>query len=176
MSEAPAGEPNGGEQNGSTPPEGKPEFTPITSQDDLNRIIADRVQRERGKYADYKDLKAKAAQLDEIEQANKSEIEKATDRATKAEAEAAKVPSLVAGQLREHLAKLHEIDTEDAELFLTATDPELLLKQVDRLLARGSQRKKTGNVVPREGANPTSSGGDGMRSFTNELFGRAIQE
>ncbi|MBM0203258.1 hypothetical protein JNW90_09140 [Micromonospora sp. STR1s_5] len=167
---------NGGQQQGGeTPPEQKP-FTPITSQDDLNRVIADRVQRERGKFADYNDLKAKAGRLDEIEQANKSEIEKANDRVTKAEAEVAKVPSLVAGQLREHLVKLHEINDEDAELFLTANDPELLLKQVERLVGRGSQRKKTGNHVPREGANPNSSGGDDMRSFTNDLFGRALQE
>ncbi|WP_406083102.1 hypothetical protein OHA01_26335 [Micromonospora zamorensis] len=166
---------NGGQQDGSTPPEPKP-FTPITSQDDLNRIIADRVSRERGKFADYGDLKAKAGRLDEIEQANKSEIERANDRVTKAEAEAAKVPSLVAGQLREHLVKLHGISTEDADLFLTASDPETLLKQVDRLVDRGSQRKKQGNHVPREGANPTSSGGDDMRSFTNELFSRALKE
>lgn len=164
------GEQNGGQQGGSTPPEQKP-FTPITSQDDLNRIIAERVQRERGKYADYADLKAKAGRLDEIEQANKSEIEKANDRATKAEAEAAKVPILVAGQLREHLVKLHAIDSEDAELFLTAADPELLLKQVDRLLARGSQRRKQGNVVPREGTNQNSDKANGdMREFARQLF------
>jgi hypothetical protein len=169
------GEQNGGQQDGTTPPEPKP-FTPITSQDELNRALKDRLDRERSKFADYSDLKAKAGRLDEIEQANKSEIEKANDRVAKAEAEAAKVPSLVAAQLREHLVKLHEIDAEDAELFLTASDPELLTKQADRLLARGSQRKKTGNVVPREGANPTSSGGDDMRSFTNELFSRALHQ
>ncbi|MEU5668957.1 hypothetical protein ABZ749_01040 [Micromonospora sp. NPDC047753] len=160
---------NGGQQDGSTPPEPRP-FTPITSQDDLNRVIAERVARERGKFADYNDLKAKAGRLDEIEQANKSEIEKANDRVTKAEAEAAKVPSLVAGQLREHLVKLHGISDEDAELFLTASDPELLLKQVDRLVGRGSQRKKTGNHVPREGSNPNSGSNSDMREFTRRLF------
>ena len=175
MTEPQGGQNGGQQQDGSTPPEPKP-FTPITSQDDLNRALKDRLDRERAKFADYNDLKAKAGRLDEIEQANKSEIDKANDRVTKAEAEAAKVPSLVAGQLREHLVKLHEIDADDAELFLTASDPELLLKQVDRLLAQGSQRKKTGNVVPREGTSPASSGGDDMRSFTNELFGRALQE
>jgi hypothetical protein len=174
MTEQQGGQNGGQQHDGATPPEPKP-FTPITSQDDLNRVIADRVQRERNKFADYNDLKAKAGKFDEIDQANKSEIEKANDRAAKAEAEAAKVPGLVAAQLREHLVKLHGITGEDAELFLTATDPELLLKQVDRLVDRGSQRKKS-NHVPREGSNPASSGGDDMRSFTNELFGRALQE
>lgn len=163
----------GGNTTSETTPGAGDGFKPITSQDELNRIIGERVKR--AKPADYDELKAKAARLDEIEQANKSEIEKANDRVAKAEAEAAKVPSLVAGQLREHLVKLHEINAEDAELFLTASDPELLLKQVDRLVERGAQRKKS-NHVPREGATPASSGGDDMRSFTNELFGRALQE
>lgn len=162
----------GGNNTSETTPGAGDGFKPITSQDDLNRVIADRVQRERGKYADYADLKAKAERLDEIEQANKTEIEKANERATKAEAEVAKVPSLVAGQLREHLVKLHKIDSEDAELFLTASDPELLLKQVDRLLAQGSQRKKNGNFVPREGSNQHSDKANGeMREFARQLFG-----
>lgn len=156
----------GGNTTSETTPGAGDGFKPITSQDDLNRIIGERVKR--AKPADYDDLKAKAAKLDEIEQANKSEIEKANDRVAKAEAEAAKVPSLVAGQLREHLAKLHAIDSEDAELFLTATDPELLLKQADRLLARGSQRKKS-NHVPREGTSPTS-GGSEERELARSLF------
>jgi len=157
----------GGNTTSETTPGAGDGFKPITSQDELNRIIGERVKR--AKPADYDDLKAKAARLDEIEQANKSEIEKANDRAAKAEAEAAKVPTLVAGQLREHLVKLHEIDSEDAELFLTATDPELLLKQVDRLLARGSQRKKQGNVVPREGT-PTTPGNSDERQLARSLF------
>jgi hypothetical protein len=142
-------------------------FKPIASQDELNRIIGERVKR--AKPADYDELKTKAARLDEIEQANKSEIEKANERVAKAQAEVEKMPSLVATQLREHLVTLHKIDADDAELFLTASDPELLLKQVDRLLAQGSQRKKTGNVVPREGTTPASADSD-ERQFARSLF------
>ena len=147
------------------------EFKPITSQEDLNRLITDRVNRERAKYADYKDVKAKASKLDEIEQANKSEIDKAMDRVTKAEAEVATIPAKVADGLRNHLVALHKIDADDAELFLTANDPELLLKQVTRLLERGveqqSERKKHGNHVPLEGASP-AAGGDA--EFARNLF------
>lgn len=46
---------------------GGSEFQPITSQDDLNRIIADRVSRERGKFADYADFKSKAEKFDQLE-------------------------------------------------------------------------------------------------------------
>jgi hypothetical protein len=66
----PAGEGNGGEGKG---------FTPPASQEELNRLIADRISRERAKYADYDDLKAKATQLDAIEEANKTEAQKQAD-------------------------------------------------------------------------------------------------
>ena len=47
------------------------------TQSQLDAIVADRLKREREKYPDYDDLKAKAARLDELEAANKSELEKA---------------------------------------------------------------------------------------------------
>lgn len=49
------------------PNDGATGFNPITSQDDLNRIIADRVSRERSKFADYEDLKGKASQFEKLE-------------------------------------------------------------------------------------------------------------
>ena len=157
---------------GSTTSGAGDEFKPITSQDDLNRIITDRVNRERAKTADYKELRAKAAKLDDIEQANKSEIDKAMDRVARAEAEAATVPAKVADALRSHLIALHEIDADDAELFLTATEPELLLKQVQRLTGREADRKKRGsNYAPREGANSQSTDSDELQ-VAHALFGQ----
>ena len=165
--------PEGGNTSGSTPT-ADGDFKPITSQDELNRLLNERLARERSKYADYKDVKAKAAKLDEIEQANKSEIDKAMDRVAKAEAEAATVPNKVADALRSHLVALHKIPADDAELFLTASDPDLLLKQVDRLVARGSEaaadQRKTGNHVPREGKTPAPPADDPLREFTGRLF------
>lgn len=120
--------------------------------------------------ATIKELKAKAARLDEIEEATKSEAEKAADRISKAEAEAASVPAKVADALRTHLVALHGIDADDAELFLTATEPELLLKQVARLVGQSDKRQKK-NVVPREGTNQTANTGSEMRDFTRQLFG-----
>ena len=77
-----------------------------------------------------------AKRLDELEQASKSDLEKANDRAAKAEAEVGTIPAKVADALRVHLVALHEISKDDAELFLTATDPELLVKQVNGLIGR----------------------------------------
>lgn len=65
-------------------------FTPPASQDEFNRIIADRLSRERAKFADYDDLKTKAGEFDKLTEAQKTDAQKANDRALAAEAEVAK--------------------------------------------------------------------------------------
>lgn len=119
--------------------------------------------------AQIKDLKGKAARLAEIEEAQKSDAEKTADRIAKAEAEAAAVPTKVATALKTHLVALHEISDEDAELFLTATDPDVLLKQVTRLVGQTTKRKNT-NRVPGEGATTEAADTD-EAAFARDLFG-----
>lgn len=51
------------------------------TQADLDRIVKDRLTREREKYGDYDALKAKADKFDEIEEASKTELQKATEKA-----------------------------------------------------------------------------------------------
>ena len=50
------------------------------TQAELDAIVADRLARERAKYPDYENLKAKAAKYDAAEEAGKSELQKATDQ------------------------------------------------------------------------------------------------
>lgn len=120
---------------------------------------------------EIKDLKAKAKRLDDLEESQKSETQKMTDRVTKAEAEAAAtVPAKVADALKAHLIALHEIDKEDAELFLTADEPELLLKQVNRLLGQSPRQRRKSNYVAREGENP-SAADSSEAAYARELFG-----
>lgn len=57
------------------------------SQDEVNAIVGKRLAEEKAKFSDYEDLKAKAAKYDEAEEANKSELQKATERANNLEAE-----------------------------------------------------------------------------------------
>ena len=51
------------------------------TQAEMNAIIQDRLTRERGKYADYEALKAKAAKFDAAEEAGKTELQKANEKA-----------------------------------------------------------------------------------------------
>jgi hypothetical protein len=51
------------------------------TQDEVNAIVGKRLAEEKGKYADYDVLKAKADKYDEAEEAAKSELQKATEKA-----------------------------------------------------------------------------------------------
>lgn len=51
------------------------------TQAEVDAIIGDRLKRDRAKYADYEELKEKAGRLDAIEEAAKSELQKATEKA-----------------------------------------------------------------------------------------------
>ncbi len=75
------------------------------TQEQVNRMIQERVARVKHEEpADYAELKAKAERLDEIAEANKSDLQKATDAAAKAKATAdewkAKFEALEAEQAR----------------------------------------------------------------------------
>lgn len=131
------------------------EFKPITSQQELNAALKERLDRERAKFKDYGDLKAKAAKLDEIEQANLSELEKANGRITTAEKER---DDAKAESLRLRIAVTHGISLEDADLFLTGTTEGTLTAQAKRLSDRTAEqanaeaeRKKNHPIVSKEG-------------------------
>jgi len=133
---------NGGNSTRATPPDdGRQEYL---TQEDVNRIIGERLARERSRIAG---LQEKAAQADELAK----QLDEAKQRVEKAEAELASIPQKVAEQLRKHIVAIHEISDEDAELFLAANDPETLLKQAYRFV---EQTQRPSNIVPLEGANP----------------------
>ncbi len=167
MSEA-EGTTEGGNNSGETP--AADEFKPITSQEDLNKVISERIKRVEAKFADHKDLKAKAARLDEIEQANQTEAERTAKRISDLETE---LNNQRRDSMRITIASAHGItDADDIDLFLTGTDEETLTRQAKRLADREADRKKNGNSSPREGTTP-KSGNDPMREFARGLFDRA---
>lgn len=51
------------------------------TQAELDEIVKSRVAKERAKYADFEMLQEKASKFDEMEEAGKSELQKATERA-----------------------------------------------------------------------------------------------
>jgi hypothetical protein len=80
------------ESSGSTSTAGD-NFTPITSQQELDQALKTRLERERAKFKDYNDLKAKAAEFDKVAEAQKSDLQRQVERAEAAEKEAAELRS-----------------------------------------------------------------------------------
>ena len=91
------------------------------TQAEMNAIIEGRLAREREKYSDYDSLKEKAGKFDEIQEANKTEIQKANE---KAEVLAKELESLKASNTikaaREKVAKETAVPVE----LLTGNDEE----------------------------------------------------
>lgn len=138
----------------------KPDTITMTSKQLAERL-------ERAKPGDYDDLKAKAARLDEIEAASKSDLEKATEQAAVAERDR---DDARAEALRLRVAVEHGIGLEDADLFLTGRDEETLRQQAKRLSDRTAETKRNGNVVPGEGRRSTAAEGDDL-AFARAIFG-----
>jgi len=83
--------------------------------------------------------------------------------------EEAPVPTPKAGEILIRVAVEHGISIEDADLFLTGKDDATLRAQAQRLADREADRKKNGNVVPREGTSTRPAEGD-EAAFARSLF------
>lgn len=122
-----------GEQTEQTAAEVKA-FEAITSQEDFDRAIQKRIARERAGFADYDDLKARAAKLTEIEAANQTEAEKVQARLEAAEKRAT---DLEAKALKSEVAAAKGVPSA----LLTGSTQEELEAAADALiLFRGEQK------------------------------------
>ncbi|MFF5793686.1 hypothetical protein ACFY5D_16695 [Paeniglutamicibacter sp. NPDC012692] len=130
--------------NTDTAPAGEPTtedtFKAPTTQGDLDRIIQARLAKERAKYSDYDSLKTAAQKLAEIEESNKTELEKAIARAEAAEQ---KLTDSEFNAMKARVAAKFQLEDEDVELFLTGRDEESLTKQAERLASKKSVEAPT---------------------------------
>lgn len=102
------------------------------TQAEVDKIVADRVARERKKFADYDDLKKKSAELDKIRDSQKSELEKAKDRET---ALAVELQKYKVAEIRRAAASAAGLDPEFAD-FITAADEQEAEEQAKKLAER----------------------------------------
>lgn len=167
MSTATGTNAEGAESAGEGEGEQQKEQTTLT-QADVDRIVKDRVARVEAKYADYGDLKARAEGAKTLEQ-RLADVEGELS-ATKANA----LRTRIAAEFGISTKPGEKGEPSDADLFLTGTDEATLTAQAQRLAARETDRKKQGNVAPKEGATPSRGKDDGeLREFARELFARA---
>lgn len=138
-------------------------WTPPASQEDLDRIITERLSRERSKFADYSDLKSKAAQFDQLTESQKTEAQKQADalkatetRASAAEAELAKAKA----------ALKYKLEDDDLELLGTGTPEE-----IDARAKRLSERLAPKPANYDGGARTTAAGPQNMNDVIRKAAG-----
>ena len=162
------------EQNESNDQAENSGFTPPATQAELNKIIADRVARERAKFGDYGDLKSKAEKFDELNQASKTEQERLTERLAAAEARAVEVEGRA---LRLEVASENGLTPAQAKRLVGSTRDELEA-DAKELLATFTPSKDEA-----DGSNAVTDSLDlGIRSgspkagkSTGDLFAAAIE-
>lgn len=134
------------------------------TQEDVNKIVEERLQRERQKYAgmaDYDQLKEKAGKYDELQEASKTELQKATDRAEKLQKELNDIKH--AESVRTIRSKVAEEKGVPANL-LTADTEEACTEQADAILAFANP---SGYPNVRDGGETNVTG----KKSTSDLFG-----
>lgn len=85
----PPQDPNGGNQD-PTPPDGgsEPKEPKTFTQEDLDKIVRDRLAKEKGKYADFDKFKAASEELEKIKQSQMTEAEKQAEELKRLQNEA----------------------------------------------------------------------------------------
>jgi hypothetical protein len=116
------------QQPAPTPPPEPQEPEPTFSQAQVDRIVQDRLARAKATPpADYEELKAAKVRLDGIEEANKTELEKAQARAEQAEQRAIQIET-EAKETRLRAAIIAEAAKPDRKV----VDPEAVVALLDR--------------------------------------------
>ena len=106
------------------------------TQEEFEAELGKRVFRERNKYADYDELKAKAAEYDQLQEASKSELQRAVEERDKLKAELDRLQAE-----REHAETVARVAAEkgvDAALLARMSgdvdeNAEFLKKQLEAL-------------------------------------------
>ena len=131
------------------------------TQAQLDSIVNKRLEQERAKFGDYEELKAKAGKMDEIEEAQKTELQKASDKAKALQDElnALKKANEIRG-IRDEVAKTMNIPAE----LLTADTKESCEAQAKSLLAFASS--KQGYPVLKDSGEVNHAG----KASTRDLF------
>lgn len=145
-------------------------YTPPATQADLDRIIADRLSRERSKFADYGDLQKKAAEFDKAQEAAKTDLQKAIDRAEAAEKKVADYETR--DQVSTWAKEIVKDSKVPADALRGTTQEELQahFAQLSALIPAESTTTKKGAIgpyVPGEGAATTGVVGGPEQVFAD---------
>lgn len=134
------------------------------TQAELDAIVSDRLKRDRAKYADYEALKEKAAKLDEIEEQNKTDLQKAVERGDTLQAELDKLKT--ENTVRDLRMSVSE-ETGVPYSLLTATTEEDIKEQAQAIL---EYAKPQGYPTVRDGGEVKTTGKRSTRDSFADWF------
>lgn len=163
-------------ETGGSMPNGDGGFTPITSQEQLDEVLRDRLARKekavRGEYADYDELKQRLAEYEARDGQGKSELEQMREQVSRLKGDIEERDRKAALEAtRAKVAKATKLPA-DVVASLSGTDEETLMAQAEPLAKM--LKPKAGARVPKPGSF-SNDGGDpaeeAKRSFVAELFG-----
>ena len=150
---------------------GHEEFSAITTQEDLDKIIGERLSRERKKYVGFDDLKAKAKKYDAIEEGQKTELQRLQERVEAAEQKNA------AFEQREKINTWAREVSEESGVpsnLLRGTTKEELEAHANLLKEFTGSQSSTAPVVVSDGNKPKNKPGvttaDLFAETTKDLF------
>jgi hypothetical protein len=134
------------------------------TQADVDRIVGERLAREAKKFADYEDVKAKAEKFDALDASTKSDLEKANEKATAAEARAAEAE---ARAMRLEVATEKGLTPAQAKR-LSGSTREDLEKDADELLETFGGNASGGTPPPARRPAELRGGNDPSTQATEE--------
>ena len=129
-------------------------FKAPSSQEELDRIIQKRLDRERSKFADYDDLKSKADKLREFEEAQKTAEQKQAEELEKLRADLAEARNSVAAKDRAILVERVAASKCVPARYLTGDSEEALVASADQFLEDAKPpagASKPSGIVPSSG-------------------------
>lgn len=111
------------------------EFIPITTQEEFNSRVGERLQRERSKYADYNELKNKVSEMSDYEDLKTKVTQYETDLSdlrTQLETANTRIQSYESHSVKQRIAQEFGIPMEMADR-LTGDDEDALRKDAEKL-------------------------------------------
>lgn len=144
------------------------------TQDQVNALLANQKREVQGKFADYGDLKTKASEFDKLAESQKTELQKAIERADLAERALSEASST---NLRLAVIAKHGIPEDLQEFVIGSNEEELEARALKVLALVPAPVAATPNslrelVVPGEGVAPdTALNSDGLKAALEAKLG-----
>jgi hypothetical protein len=137
------------------------------NQEEVNQIVQDRLFKERKKYEgiDIETLKEKANKFDQMEEANKTELQKANEKASALEAELNAIKA--ANEVREIRIKVSKETNVPADLLTGSTEDECKA-QAEAIRAYANP----GYPTVRDGGEVTNTG----KATTRDQFAQYVSQ